>query len=855
MVSTGPRRICNVSNTCIHPAAGTPALNECDSNADTCCLGTNFLVLHHTNRTADVFPYEKSYKPMTNVPIVSGATAWDNPIDNTTYILVFHEALYYGTKMDHSLINPNQIRYAGIDLWDNPFDRHRDTCIDVHDGPTIPLLADGTKIGFTSRTPSANELHSCIHINMTSEEPWNPTTVRLGKVSSLPNPPLPRVARCVATTHSNTHPMNNDMDNVYEYEDTFHSDSILHSIEPSLVELKERMIQAVNVDATIDDIPSRHTFISSERHNKLCADKIADLWGVGRAKAVATLKATTQRGIRSAILPLSRRYRADRMYNVKRLNSKFATDTLWADHTSLHQNKYAQLYSHKNGFAATYPLEQATGDSIGSSLQDFISDFGAPFHLTFDGASAQVGRNTLFMKTLRKYSINYHVSGARRPNENPAEGSMRELKKRWYRIMMKQKVPQRLWDYGIVWICETGNLTVSSSKYANGRTPLEIITGETPDISEYLDFAFYDWAKYRTNAGLGETSLGRWLGVSHKVGQLMSYWILTLSGHVISCTTVQRLTNAEKETREWKQRMNDFDEKINVRLQDDKFSIAKPDSVPKWNQLSTTEIDNEFVEEFNNVISDNSIKNADDYEDTYTPDTMDSYLNMELGLPRGPDGELQHAVVKRRRLGENGNPIGIANNNPLLDSREYEIEYHDGTLEVLSANVIAENLLAQVDQEGQRQLLMDEITDHRCTNEAIPKEKGFHINSNGTKRKIMTTKGWELLVTWKDGSTNWIALKDLKNAYPIELAEYAINNKIQNEPAFAWWVPYTIKKRKAIISKVKSKYWQRTHKYGLRMPKSVEEALKIDKENGDNLWRDAINAEMKKVRAAFDKQM
>ena len=98
-----------------------------------------------------------------------------------------------------------------------------------------------------------------------------------------------------------------------------------------------------------------------------------------------------------------------------------------------------------------------------------------------------------------------------------------------------------------------------------------------------------------------------------------------------------------------------------------------------------------------------------------------------------------------------------------------------------------------------------------------------------------------------------IALKDLKNSYPIELAEYAINNNIQDEPAFAWWVPYRLKKRKAIISKVKSKYWQHTHLYGLCMPKSVKEALEIDKENRDSLWLDDIDAEMKKVCVAFDK--
>ena len=128
------------------------------------------------------------------------------------------------------------------------------------------------------------------------------------------------------------------------------------------------------------------------------------------------------------------------------------------------------------------------------------------------------------------------------------------------------KVPYRLWDYLIVWVCETDNLTVSSSKYANGRTPLELMTGETPDISEYVDFSFYDWVNYRPNAGLGEPSIGRWLGVSHKIGNLMSYWILTMSGNVISCTTVSRVTSSEKNTDEYKTRMMEYSTRMSNAL-------------------------------------------------------------------------------------------------------------------------------------------------------------------------------------------------------------------------------------------------------------------------------------------------
>ena len=96
--------------------------------------------------------------------------------------------------------------------------------------------------------------------------------------------------------------------------------------------------------------------------------------------------------------------------------------------------------------------------------------------------------------------------------------------------------------------------------------------------------------------------------------------------------------------------------------------------------------------------------------------------------------------------------------------------------------------------------------------------------------------GQPKLPEWKDESTTWMAMRDVKEANLIELAEYAVANNINEEPAFRWWVPYTLKKRNRIISKTKTKYWKMQHKYGIRMPKSVKEAVKIDHANGNRFW-------------------
>ena len=126
--------------------------------------------------------------------------------------------------------------------------------------------------------------------------------------------------------------------------------------------------------------------------------------------------------MRSAILPLSRQYRADKYFNVKTLDRKFATDTLWSKSRSIGGNIASQVYTHKNGFATSYHLSDATGDSVGYYLSSFINEFGRPAHLKFDGIPTQTGHNTLFMQTIRRAQIPYHISTPYCPNENPAEG-------------------------------------------------------------------------------------------------------------------------------------------------------------------------------------------------------------------------------------------------------------------------------------------------------------------------------------------------------------------------------------------------------------------------------------------------
>ena len=88
----------------------------------------------------------------------------------------------------------------------------------------------------------------------------------------------------------------------------------------------------------------------------------------------------------------------------------------------------------------------------------------------------------------------------------------------------------------------------------------------------------------------------------------------------------------------------------------------------------------------------------------------------------------------------------------------------------------------------------------------------------------ITTTGWKLQVLRKDGSTDWVPLKELKASNPVEVAEYAVGNQIADEPAFKWWVKDVLWRRNRIISKIKSRHWCTIHKFGIVIPEPIEDA-------------------------------
>ena len=105
---------------------------------------------------------------------------------------------------------------------------------------------------------------------------------------------------------------------------------------------------------------------------------------------------------------------------------------------------------------------------------------------------------------------------------------------------------------------------------------------------------------------------------------------------------------------------------------------------------------------------------------------------MEHKLYQGGD-RLELSRVKNRLKDTNGKPIGVANDKPIVDLRMYEVEYHYGYVGAMAANVIDDNLFAEVDQNGNIFVLIEYIINIRTDGTQTLQKDVLVITKSATK--------------------------------------------------------------------------------------------------------------------------
>ena len=180
---------------------------------------------------------------------------------------------------------------------------------------------------------------------------------------------------------------------------------------------------------------------TSKRHNGVDPELLSQKWGIGLEKARSTLKNTTQMNVRSALLPLIRRYRTDLLsQRLKRLKTRFYTDTMLSKvGTPLRGNTCAQIFTDGNGAVFAYPMRSKA--QAGTQLLTFIQQVGIPNELHRDGAP-EMGGNSKFNQICQEHRIKSTYTEPHPPWQNKCENTIGVLSKKMKARRSRRRIPK-----------------------------------------------------------------------------------------------------------------------------------------------------------------------------------------------------------------------------------------------------------------------------------------------------------------------------------------------------------------------------------------------------------------------------
>ena len=777
-----------------------------DSHADTSCAGRHVRILEYIDgKSYSVSPFNERYQPIENVKLINGIVAVDLE-DGSSYIVELNNFLNFTESMTDSIVVPMQVRLNNVIVNDVP----RSLC--PYKKSTQSLIFPGTKLEipieyngpipfFRARYPTDGDMETYSWISLTGAAEWDPYSIS-----------------------------SENMD----------FDTAVHG---NYFDLHDKMINSVIIS-------SLH---AGNKLSDISPGEISVMWRISLQDARKVIDSTTVTSKRIQDGQMTRRFRTDlHQKRYRRLGgqfSRFYTDTLFFGKKSLRGNTCAQIYVNKAGYTKIYPL--VSKSNAHDSLSVFVHEVGIPGALHTDDAKELCEGKML--DKMRKYEIYHTMSEPYSPWQNLAENAIGVIKSKVRRIMRETNTPFRLIDYVFAYACEIRNFVPSQIVGVNGRTPYEIVHNETPDVSEYVSFGWFDFVWFWNPVDFQKQNLGRWLGVANSIGSGHVYYVLTNKATVVARSTVTKVSSDEMKLSGISEMISEFKLNIKSAIGDFEEVLFKDDYIIELEQGNENIL---AQESFPSVMEPdeghkNGVNNDSNNEMLYT-EADDWYIGVDVLLPH--HGRLMEGrVASRKRTADGKMLLGKMNPNPILDTRIYNVEFLDGTVEEFTTNLISESLFDNTDEEGYSYNIMKGIVGHRRNDDAVSIKNGF-IEVNGNKRKVITSKGWDLNIEWENGLTSWVPLREIKGSNPVEVAEYAFSRGIHHEPAFSWWVYKILRKRDRLISKLKSNYnkVRKNVKFGVKLPLTVEEARELDKENNNTLWEEAIRKELEKVRVAFE---
>ena len=559
--------------------------------------------------------------------------------------------------------------------------------------------------------------------------------------------------------------------------------------------------------------------------NRQDAEKVQPYLGFRPLEVIRhTLEQTTQLATLATGLPMRRHIQSLFPFlNRKRINETVATDTFFSSTRDVCGATCAQIfYGLRSHFMNIYSLKSETDGP--SAFEDFARYEGLPNVIRSDNSKMQ-RYNTKLLEKLRSWLVSPEFTEPHHPQQNPAElRAIRWIKRNIQVLRIRTGAPETVWFWMAKYLVDIHNITADET--LGWATPWSKRRGETPDISAFLQFRFYERVYYHDPSqkfpGTKEKT-GYWLGIADNVGDRFCYHILTTDTHRVIERSVVR--SAEKLTNR------------TLHFPSDDFEPEDP--VGNSNHFVSHEYDE--GRDPTTFQDDNS-----DSDQTERP----RRTRLNPNRPR-PQGEYRPHVLRRRlrndkRIINLSRIIGI---ETIISHNLPDIVEHPDAQEVEIKTPNYAKHLRGIDRFRLDQLRyvisLDLLQDSHDEDAEI--WNPLFIYEHRIRKKHGKLK-FQFKVGWQYHDPSWIDAYALQLQCPYLITNYARRRHLTKHKHFAW-VQYIDPDQETYFAKIfnVSRKEGPKYKFGQLVPRSVAHALHIDKLNGNNEWRDAILTELKQI--------
>ena len=507
--------------------------------------------------------------------------------------------------------------------------------------------------------------------------------------------------------------------------------------------------------------------------------------------------------------------------SIPRCSEDLATDTIFSDTPAVDDGStMAQFFcGHDTLVCDAYGIK-STKQFI-NTLSDNIRKWGAMDTLISDGGNYDISKgvtdllHSLFIQDFQSES--YHQ------DQNKTETCFGPAKRYTNTVMNTSGYLACCWLLCLQYIFVV--LHHLASPTLQGICPDQPLQGTTPDISFMPHTSFYEPVYYRIEFSEPDFHLpsssnekkGYWVGFAANQGDSLTWRTLTEDTHkIIICsgvhsalrtTTNQCLVSPSGE------------------------GTTLPSSIPYPQQSKNSLPLDPFDESTANF---EQFVNSQSGEDEDNPIPM---ANIDIPIPFGssfllpPEDNGEHHMAKI---------IDIDDHGPPLEDMKFKLKINkDQAEEIMSYNQLMDYIQKGTDAEEDPDSLFKfrGIVAHQGPLESIdPDQKGSKYN---------------VMVEWESGEVTYEPLALISKDDPITCAVYAKKHDLLDTTGWKHLKRYAKTSNKLIRAVKQSRIHQvrasARYQHGFQVPKDFNDAIRLDKENSNTHWQDAMDLELTQI--------